>query len=747
MQPGYRIEHYVLIEQIGQGGQAAVWSAEDEQLKRTVAIKTINLSSPLQPGVQQSSLPSTIPPIEEQSRRFLMEAQIIATLEHPFILPIYSYGQKDEWLYIVMRYMAGGTLRKLVQHHLQTLEEVIKLAEPLADALDLAHKKSIVHRDIKSVNILLDAQHRPYLADFGLSVTVGDSSASSGSGTLAYMSPEQIKGGAFDHRADIYAFGILLFEMFTGSAPIYDRHHWNLAQVTEGVPLPVPDDMPYEVAEVLRRATALDPQHRYASATELVRELRQANQKDRKTETTEVDVLLPITDPALLASIEAHNLFDSAVQKWADGAGRFRLYEEDFQYIDSYFRSGENWNIVVDEAAKRMLLRAALEYGTNLDHWWAQVEDQAERRAVMLQTLTSELPTARLRAIQYLTILEDANPPAIPIRVANIISAEPDTAVRLAGVKLLEQRATASLNWRETAYSSTIDTILVEIVTKDNDPQIAETAARVSGRLHSTLAVTQVADAAAKGNAQALRALISIRDEVNAFPAGVPGDLKRRVFTSLTIRQLFQPGLIARFGAAALGFALTWAVFAYNDYIKTSGAGNLLIAQAVGNAVASGVFYGLIVALGVVAASEPAQRLRPWSRPGRIILSLILGTILCMSAFAFLRTYYYFITDPVDPVWLLVTSVTFISGFAIASGLTRRTWLRALVGGIGVFVAGFGGFLLYPQTSEQLPLLITDPKNISLALTLNVLMAISLGCLTYLPEWIAKLRKLGRTIG
>ena len=441
MQPGDRIENYVLIEQIGQGGQAAVWSAEDEQLKRMVAIKTIDLTAPIiAPGSTMATIGA-----DEQSARFRSEAKIIAELEHPNILPIYSFGQRGDWLYIIMRYMAGGTLRKLINREKVDLDRLVKLAEPLADALDMAHQHRIVHRDIKSVNVLLDAQHRPYLADFGLSVTIGDPSQQSGSGTLAYMSPEQLRGEAVDHRSDIYAFGILLYEMLTKDVPAAGNQHWNLAQMISRASLPVPDDMPQAVVDVLRRATAYDPADRYPNAMAVVEDLRVAQRTLEASLAPSMDdgllTLLPISDPAYQAQVEAERLFAGALEKWADGAGRFRLYEEDFKYVDSFYSVGDELGMSLDEAARRLMLRGALEHGHNLDYWWEQAGSVAEQRAVALQTLSSELASARLRAIERLETIPDSHPPAIPIRVATIIHRDPESEVRLAGVRLLEARA------------------------------------------------------------------------------------------------------------------------------------------------------------------------------------------------------------------------------------------------------------------------------------------------------------------
>jgi serine/threonine protein kinase len=233
------------------------------------------------------------------------------------------------------------------------------LIQPLANALDLAHQSQIIHRDIKSANILLDARHNPYLADFGLSMTIGDKNSLAGVGTLAYMSPEQMMGEPLDHRSDLYAFGVLIYEVLAGQLPKVNDQPWNLQQTMTQAPLPAAPDMPSAVVEVLRRATALDPADRYNSATEITAALRATLAPTGAP----VEAAPLITDPALLALKEANDLFDKAQERWSDGAGRFRLEAGDFKYIDSFYSAPGDWEIHLDDVARRLMLRAALEHG------------------------------------------------------------------------------------------------------------------------------------------------------------------------------------------------------------------------------------------------------------------------------------------------------------------------------------------------------------------------------------------------
>ncbi len=739
MQPGHRIEHYVVIEKIGQGGQAAVWSAYDERLKRTVAIKTINLSS-FDAGDSASGTAPAGASAMTNPDRFREEAQIIAALEHPNILPIYAFGQEGDTLYIVMRYMAAGSLKDLLKKQPLDPAAVVQLTEPLASALDLAHQNQIIHRDLKSANVLLDAHQHPYLADFGLSMTIGDKSSLAGVGTLAYMSPEQMLGDPLDHRSDLYAFGILLFELLTGHVPTVEGQSWNLQQAMANTPLPVPGDMPRAVADVLIKATALEPADRYKSAAEIVADLRAA----LSSESVEAAPGGPvITDPALLAFMEARELFNQAQERWADGAGRFRLDVGDFKYIDSFYNAPENWDLQLDAIARRLMLRAALEHGYSLDYWWTQLEDIADRRAVTLQALTSDLASARLRAIERLSAIEDSDPPAIPIRVADVISVEPDAAVRRAGVALLEQRASPSITWREVAYNEFLDGVLADLAAHDPDPAVAEAAARTCARLHSSVAVLQLARQASEGDKGALNALTYVRDELPALPPGVPTAIRQRVFMALSRRQLFADplGLVGRYAGGVLGFGIGLGTIVYAMYNDTG----LFAAQRLLNALAVGALFGLLAGAGLLAATEPAARLRAWTRPARIVLSWVLGTLLMGLTFAVFQRLFYQVLP--DAGWVLMVAFVFVAGFAIASGLTRRPSIRSLAGAASVLIAVYlvSWQIGFFQNGRD-PVIFLAELQDDVSLVLSAWLAITTGALTFLPEWIRSARRANRRL-
>jgi serine/threonine protein kinase len=196
---------YEIESELGRGGMSTVYLANDPRFGRKVALKVMSQTLRDDPTFRG---------------RFEREARIIATLEHPAIVPVYDYGE-DRAPYLVMRYMPGGTLADRIISGPLTLETAVPIIQRLAGALDHAHEHGVIHRDLKPGNILFDQYNNAFLTDFGIVKLVQGSNtaltASGVIGTPAYMSPEQIHGEtSLDGRSDIYTLGIILFEMLTG---------------------------------------------------------------------------------------------------------------------------------------------------------------------------------------------------------------------------------------------------------------------------------------------------------------------------------------------------------------------------------------------------------------------------------------------------------------------------------------------------------------------------------------------------
>lgn len=258
---------YEIREEIGRGGMAHVYLAYDPTFRRQVAVKV------LPPHYLENPL---------LRARFEREARLIATIEHPAIVPVYDFGEQDGQLYLVMRYMPGGSLVSLIRQGPFPLAQVSELLALLAPALDAVHARGIVHRDLKPGNILLDSFGNPALSDFGiahLSEATVDLTGAAVIGTPAYMSPEQVRAEvALDGRSDIYSLGIILYEMLTGRQPYQAATPMSIAMrhLTDPVPeiLRLRPDLPGSIQVILDRALAKDRDQRYPRAADLSYDLR-----------------------------------------------------------------------------------------------------------------------------------------------------------------------------------------------------------------------------------------------------------------------------------------------------------------------------------------------------------------------------------------------------------------------------------------------------------------------------------------
>jgi serine/threonine protein kinase/tetratricopeptide (TPR) repeat protein len=254
----------MIAEKLGEGGMGVVYKAHDTKLDRDVALKF---------------LPHHLMATADEQARFLQEARAASALNHPNVCTIYDIAEEGDQQFIVMECIEGKTLRQMVP--VQKMQTAIEYAIQIGDALQEAHSKTIVHRDVKTDNIMVNTKNQIKVMDFGLAKLKGSlklTKTSSTVGTLAYMAPEQIQGGEVDARSDIFSFGVVLYEMLTGHLPFRGEHEAAMVysivnEEAEPVQKYLPDASS-DLIHLLNRLLEKNPQDRYQSIAEAVIELR-----------------------------------------------------------------------------------------------------------------------------------------------------------------------------------------------------------------------------------------------------------------------------------------------------------------------------------------------------------------------------------------------------------------------------------------------------------------------------------------
>ena len=290
IQPGTDIGRYHVLEQLGEGGMAVVYKAYDTRLENEVAIKFIRTGS---------LPPDALPRLQ---KRFQIEAKKMARMTHPNIVNVMDYGEYEGAPYLVMPFLPGGTLKELLGK-MFSVDETVNILLPIAEALSYAHGEGLVHRDIKPSNILITKTGQPILSDFGVAKvleseeTLDLTTTGMGVGTPEYMAPEQGEGRSIDHRADIYALGIVFFEMVTGRKPFTADTPMAVIVKQMRDPLPKPTllnpNLSQEAERVLFKTLAKDPNDRYADMGVFAKAMKDLLKTERTYTNEKSDRVIP----------------------------------------------------------------------------------------------------------------------------------------------------------------------------------------------------------------------------------------------------------------------------------------------------------------------------------------------------------------------------------------------------------------------------------------------------------------------
>ncbi|MCH7962342.1 MAG: protein kinase [Bacteroidetes bacterium] len=279
--------HYKLLEKLGEGGMGVVYKAKDTKLHRTVALKF---------------LPSSLTSDKDAKDRFIREARAASALDHPNICTIHEINETDEGqMFISMAYYDGMILKKKIEKSIIPLTEVIDIAIQIASGLIKAHQRGIIHRDIKPANIVVTEEGLVKILDFGIAKLIGESRSTQDNlqiGTIAHISPEQIRGERLDHRTDIWSLGVVIYEMITRKLPFSGEYDQAIIySILNEEPSPLLNfrsDVPKKLQDIVLKAISKNVDERFQSVDELLKELiicmesqRNIDSTDRKLEISE----------------------------------------------------------------------------------------------------------------------------------------------------------------------------------------------------------------------------------------------------------------------------------------------------------------------------------------------------------------------------------------------------------------------------------------------------------------------------
>jgi serine/threonine protein kinase/Tfp pilus assembly protein PilF len=263
---GKIISHYKILEKLGEGGMGVVYKAQDIQLQRMVALKF---------------LPPHISDHPEEKARFVHEAQSASALNHPNVTTIHQVDEFEGQMFIVMEYIEGKPLKELIHKRTLSIDEILAIALKIAEGLNAAHKKEIVHRDVKSDNVMVTDEGEIKIMDFGLAKLKGATKLTTTGttlGTLQYMSPEQAQGKEVDQRSDIFSFGVVLYEMITGQLPFKGEHEAAIIySIINEIPEPLARykaNVPEGLQRIVDKTLEKDRNIRYQSAAEVIADLK-----------------------------------------------------------------------------------------------------------------------------------------------------------------------------------------------------------------------------------------------------------------------------------------------------------------------------------------------------------------------------------------------------------------------------------------------------------------------------------------
>lgn len=677
--PGSLFRGYRLLEQIGVGGEGVVWSALDEEKGQLYAIKFNELAELTGTG--------------ELADKSQLDG--LAKLRHAHILPILEYGFEGGLRFTVSPYLPGGTLTQKMRMAPLTLEEIIRGGTEIAFALDYLHSHGIIHRDLKSQNILLDLRNHCYLSDFGLArlITTSTVAFHTGHGTPPYASPEQIQSRVLTSKSDLYSFGILLYEMFTGQLPWNGKRQLGVEQLNSKQELPDPREfnqsLPIVVADILRRATSADPTERPLSAVEIMRAIA-------RVLNVPADVLKVGTNTSgwQVRDRDAEQLLERAFAQWTSSDETYNIGLTKFALVHM-----QSQRITIGRY-QRFLLSQALTYGYRDAEWWRAIRDPRERLAISAKLLRKRNEGVTGRIVTHLKDDTDISSftNGLPGDMAATlletgINTENDF-LRREIFEALRTLIPPRRTWRgHSPLNADQARRLGEFALDDSE--LGDAAAELIGHLRCAPAVSVLTNHA--NNERKIPALLLVQRMAGTLPAFVPGNLRFRLSAETIIQRVIREPVslmgayVLAFLGAALGIGLqVYLTYNLPDFLDTARVTTSLI---------QGLIVGVIFGLGIFIIRVVMERFQTANALLRVVAATFFGTIGLNAAMLIFHV--LFLSTP--PRGLLITAACALIAFTFAiSGLLRSRLLRMVLSSIAVFVAVLGTWWIHSQYAPSL---------------------------------------------
>ena len=692
LRPGIPFLNYQLLEQVGVGGQGVVWSALDEVNSRVVAIKF-------------NEIPKTDREIIEDMT-FERQAGKLIALHHPNILTILDMGLAGQLRYLVSPFITGGSLTDKLKPGALPVGTTLRFARQISSALDYLHGEEIVHRDLKPGNILLDLSQTVYVSDFGLArvVSATTSAMHTGRGTPPYAPPEQHTMGKMLPQSDIFSFGIMLYEMFTGQLPWRGEKVLGMQQLYSKDEIPDPceidPNLPHTLVNVLRQMTAANPLERTRTASNAMRMLDAIfpffPEKVETSHDRDVTQVLAADEPDLLQQEMIHQ----GMRKESAGLSLTKFALIDLRQKQADIRS-------LPLQLQGFMLQNALSYGHNDEFWWQQVANPQVRLNVAIDLMSKGNEIIAERVINHLVTdpaLRGLKAP-LPVQMtSSLLSLAANADNPFLGQQCLEALRLlmpTHKDWQEIVLGPEQDQALAEMALSDNPS--SDEAALLIGHLRSLRAVRLVLDA--DDDERRNEALMDIQQTAGNLPVAVPLQVRMGISFQWIFHRLFSRplALLSAYALALLGAALGFGLHVYLSYRVPM----FFDIDRLKVGLFQGIFIGVMFAIGILAIRMLTERLTNLNGLLRLLMGTLAGGLLLSGAMIIYDGLYLY-RLPDGPV-TIVGCLGLAFGFALG-GLTRHRIWKILVAGVTFFAALAGTWwthLLYAATPLDLTPILT----------------------------------------